>query len=163
MPAYRPVTRELLMSRMVVAPNGCWEWQGYRARSGYGTLSRNNYPVTVHRAMMELDGPIPKGKVVMHTCDNPPCINPAHLVVADQLANARDMYQKKRDGRSIHPATRYARGSRMGTSKLNEAKVAEIRRRLRTGDGYKKLAKEFEVSRRAVQFIAQGKTWTHVG
>ena len=88
----------------------CWEWQGHRNRAGYGSLGTYN-PRTdtvlkrsglVHRRVFELlHGYLPP--VVMHSCDNPCCINPAHLVGGTKSDNTQDAVRK---GRTYRQKTR---------------------------------------------------------
>lgn len=62
------------------ASNGCWEWAGHRAPTGYGQVNRNGVTAYAHRVAYELAvGPIPDGLHLDHLCRNPPCVNPAHL------------------------------------------------------------------------------------
>ena len=80
---------------------GCWLWTGAKNNNGYGMLRRSgtgNQPrVLAHRASWELHrGEIPDGQHVLHHCDNPPCVNPAHLWLGDARANALDMVAKGR-------------------------------------------------------------------
>jgi len=76
----------------------CIEWVGARtAVNGYGTRKINKRNYRVHRlAWEEAHGPIPKGMVVMHLCDNPPCYNVEHLRLGTQDENIRDMRLKGR-------------------------------------------------------------------
>lgn len=77
-----------------VMPSGCWEWQGYRDRFGYGKSGiRLAHRIAYERA--HPDTPI-EGLSVCHTCDNPPCVNPGHLWLGDPAANAQDRSQKSR-------------------------------------------------------------------
>ena len=82
-------------SRVPVHEDGCWEWQGARDRKGYGKWG---VPVRLaHRAMYEwAHGPIPEGSVVMHSCDNPACVRPSHLMVGSVADNQADMASKGR-------------------------------------------------------------------
>lgn len=79
-------------------PDECWPWMGVRTSNGYGQLwyARRHRPAT-HIALA-LDGrPVPKGMAACHHCDNPPCLNPAHLFVGTNSDNMRDMVAKGRD------------------------------------------------------------------
>lgn len=105
--------------------------------------------------------------MVCHRCDNPPCINPAHLFLGTALDNVRDAISKGR----MHPTggqaggdyTHMARGEASGLSKLTEAKVREIRR-LRAEEGLTQveLAARFGMSRTPIADILAGRTWRHV-
>jgi hypothetical protein len=75
----------------------CWLWTACRDRYGYGRLSAEGRRYKAHRASWELHfGPIPEGKGVLHSCDNPPCVRPDHLFLGTQVDNIRDMIAKGR-------------------------------------------------------------------
>jgi hypothetical protein len=93
-----------------------------------------------------------EGMLIRHSCDNPPCVNPAHLSVGTNADNAADMVSRERQ----------ARGSRSGTSKLTESQVAEIRARAAAGDLHRVLAGEYGVSRTLITRLANGHGWAHV-
>lgn len=80
----------------------CWEWGGTRNESGYGLFhaSREGYRnARAHRVMYELTyGQLDPGDVVRHDCDNPPCVNPAHLRSGSGWANSNDMVTRQRSG-----------------------------------------------------------------
>jgi hypothetical protein len=76
---------------------------------GYGQKTIKGKKVHAHRDAYErANGPIPDGMVVRHTCDNPACINPAHLLIGTQKDNVRDCIERGRrfdNSGSNHPRT----------------------------------------------------------
>lgn len=77
--------------------NGCWVYTGRKDRDGYGRFDVGGKIVGAHRYMLEISGiQVPTNKVVCHKCDNPSCVNPAHLFVGTQRDNVLDMYSKGR-------------------------------------------------------------------
>jgi hypothetical protein len=78
-------------------PDACWPWLGRIEPKGYGTMAVGGRQRLAHRCAMALAiGEVPRGKLVLHACDNPPCVNPAHLRLGTQLDNMRDMVQRGR-------------------------------------------------------------------
>lgn len=137
-------------------PDDCWEWTKATNEHGYGVLrpeGRRSGPVLkAHRVSLELAGVEIEGLVVRHSCDNPPCVNPAHLSPGTQADNMTDRAERGGD-----PA-----GSRNGNSKLTEAQVAEIRKRAAAGELHRALAAEYGVSRSNVTRIVGRGGWKHV-
>jgi hypothetical protein len=99
-----PVLREEL--------GACWIWEGRRSRGGYGLFRYRWFQRPLaqrgrssHRASWaECFGPIPPGLCVLHKCDNPPCVNPAHLFLGTHADNMRDMWAKGRGRGGRGPA-----------------------------------------------------------
>jgi hypothetical protein len=138
---------------------GCWEWQGSKNNHGYGVMGVGRSNRAAHRVGYELyRRPLEKGELALHRCDNPGCVNPRHIFTGDQKANVRDMNAK---GRGNYTKEK-VRGSRSPNSKLTEADVAELKRRLLLGEPKTKLARDFNISRAVIWNIQTGKAWTHV-
>lgn len=73
-------------------------WKGFFA-NGYGVIKRRGKTMKAHRMIYEeCFGMIPEGMVVRHTCDNPPCVNPAHLLLGTPKDNMRDKMERGRAG-----------------------------------------------------------------
>src|SRR6187455_237481 len=91
--------------------NGCMEWLAYRHPLGHGMFGFDGKMGYAHRFSYQLHiGKIPKGKHVLHKCDNRACVNPDHLFLGTQSDNNLDMYKK---GRCRGP-----RGERNALAKL---------------------------------------------
>ena len=79
----------------------CWPWTGAKNHGGYGHLKvwvgAEHSERIATRVMWTLThGPIPDGLFVLHRCDNPPCVNPAHLFLGTNDDNMRDAFVKHR-------------------------------------------------------------------
>lgn len=88
----------LFWSKIEKTEDGCWIWKGASGgRQGYGSFSYKGKAYRAHRLAWSLEnGPIPEGHFICHRCDNPPCVNPAHLFAGTALDNVRDMWEKGR-------------------------------------------------------------------
>lgn len=74
----------------------CWEWTGFRRKSGHGLTSHLGRPAHAHRvAWLKLRGDIQNGLCVNHKCDNPACCNPEHLYLGTRADNMRDRFAPK--------------------------------------------------------------------
>jgi len=132
---------------------GCWIWRGGVNLEGYGFLSNAGRNLLAHRAAVELDGrEIPPGALVCHHCDNPQCVNPAHLYVGSYQTNADD---KVRRGRSNS-------GERQPFAKLTRFDVFEVRYLRAQGALLTEIAAKFGVAKQTVGDIIQRRTWRHV-
>jgi hypothetical protein len=83
--------------RCLITSAGCWEWIGHRSRLGYaeGCYRAKNW--RLGRLLLTLTRrPLNRNEVAMHSCDNPPCINPDHLRIGTQKENIADAVRKKR-------------------------------------------------------------------
>ena len=138
--------------------DGCWPWTACRHPSGYGHTTKSLGGGYAHRAAYQIaTGQDPRGMVVRHTCDNPPCCNPAHLRIGTVADNARD-----REERGRHPHSGMRRGSSHPRTKLTEEKVRASRERRAAGESIASLAACFGVSHHTMSVALRGMTWKHV-
>lgn len=149
---------ERMMRRVVRnEPSGCWLWTGATwGMMGYGVIisgsSRDGTrrTMSVHRVSYEHNvGPIPTGMHVLHRCDVPTCVNPAHLFLGSDLDNTRDRQHKGRH--------------RKGT-KLRPGDISEIKKLLAAGVSQPEIARTFGVSPSQISRINTGdrRTWKWV-
>lgn len=128
---------------------------GQQRRSGHRTISFENHLRGVHRVAWVLaNGPVPEGQVVMHRCDNPPCVKLEHLVLGTVADNNLDRDQKGRH--------RPLPGSKNGNARLTEWQVAEIRVHLTRSISQAAIGARYGVSQSLVWLIKAGRAWTHV-
>lgn len=89
---------------VVKTSTGCWEWAGSLFRGGYGQAyvprTKRSYPA--HRVSWAIaNGGLRAGVLVLHSCDNPRCVNPDHLRLGSQKDNVKDMVSRGRAWLSV--------------------------------------------------------------
>lgn len=137
----------------------CWEWARVRNQHGYGQLRVAGRMVYAHRLACELGvRPIPDGMHVLHQCDNPRCINPAHLSLGTHSQNMKECSERGR-ARIPNPIKR---GEQNGAAKLADVEVLSIRRLLSAGRTQRDIAARFGVSQQTIANIKSGKRWGHI-
>lgn len=138
-------------------PDACWPWLGAKYVAGYGQLRFGKKTKSAHRMSWEIHfGTKPGDMDVCHTCDNPSCVNPAHLFLGTHLDNMRDRSAKGRY--SMQP-----KGEAVHLAKLTKDDVLEIRWLLTQKKfSHREIAAEFSVDRTSVTAISRRKTWKHV-
>lgn len=122
--------------------------------SGYGSFTLRGETFYAHRfaAAIFLGAPMRGPHHVMHTCDNPPCVNPRHLRIGTNATNTADRNRKGRQ----------ARGSRLPQSKMTPASLASmIREVVETEASPGAIAEHYGVTLRALYGIASGRAWSH--
>lgn len=141
-------------------PDACWPWIG-KKRDGYGRFyfsAARSAPVLVqaHRIAFELvNGPVPPEIDVCHTCDNPPCCNPAHLFLGDNADNTADRTAKGRT--YCGPMNQ---GAANGRARLTPQLVAEIREQyVRGGVSQAALARVYGVVPQHISNIVRRTRW----
>ena len=127
-------------------PDDCWEWTAGKVPAGYGAIKLSRGPVVrAHRFSYELhNGPIPAGASVLHSCDNPSCVNPTHLRIGNAKDNTADALDRKRL-----------------STKLSEDDVRAIRQ-CRPDMSVAALAKLFNVSESTISLVTNKKRWAHL-
>lgn len=143
----------------------CWPWQGHRSPQGYGAITIDGKARRTHRVAYEMHYQRPLGKLfACHTCDNPPCVNPAHLFAGTPADNVHDMMRKGRVVRPIRDNAKvnYARGEAVTLAKLTADNVPIIRARREMGESYGSIARDYGVDRTLIYQICAGKLWKHV-
>lgn len=125
-------------------PDECWKWQASLTTSGYGRFKIASYTqVTASRmALICTANEEPFGLCVLHTCDNPPCCNPAHLYFGTVADNARDKTERGRH------RTGDQSGAKNGAAKLS---AGAYRRGRLSGDRVHSLARRMKFSSAAAR------------
>ena len=151
------LTVDYFRARTVVDPvTGCWIWQGCIAATGYGGMTRRHTGSQLaHRnSWVVANGrPIGPQMNICHRCDVRACVNPEHLFLGTRSDNMVDCRQK---GRLRVPGLK---GERSPLAKLTEKDVVAIRGSTKSANS---LAKEYGVSKRAIQRVVQRRSWRHV-
>lgn len=146
--------------RYVHKTDGCWLWTGgSKNQKGYGQIGlggKGAKHVLVHRLSYTMHkGEIPDGMLVMHSCDNPSCVNPEHLSVGTQSQNILEAFAKGRKN-AVPP---HVFGEACGASKISEAVAISI---LASKEPTKVLMERFGVSKSIIQRLRAGHTWKHL-
>lgn len=135
----------------------CHLWTASKNKFGYGKFGDGNGGWTfAHRFSFQLNkGKIPKGKYVLHTCDNPSCVNPDHLYLGSYKDNAKDRESRKRGN--------HANGTGHGRNILLKSQVYEIRDAFDTGKySFKELGRIYGIDGKSVADIVDRKNWNHL-
>lgn len=134
-------------------PDACWPWTAGRTEHGYGVFWDGERFWKAQRYAWALTHGDPGPLHVLHRCDNPPCVNWAHLFLGSHRDNMRDMIAKGRDRKTP------LRAAANGHALLTWQDVDEIRRRFADGERKADLAREFGTHRSNIRLIVNGETW----
>ena len=135
----------------------CWLWLGAIDKQGYGKVGNpdGKTQLRAHRlALIHSGTEVPVDTFVLHSCDNKRCCNPAHLRVGSPIENIADR-------RSRQPGS-WAKGERVGTSRLTEGDVLLIRHLFSKRIHQTTIAKSFGIAQTTVSAIVNRKIWTYL-
>lgn len=144
-------------------PDECWQWTGAVNPDGYGFIyagkayAPNVRFIRAHRLSWEMhNGPVPDGLAVLHHCDNPLCVNPAHLYAGTQSQNCHDRAVRRR-GKEHRQ-----HGEANDNAKITEAEVIAILALLKAGKSQTVVAKLFGLTQPYVSKLSRGQYWRHL-
>jgi hypothetical protein len=127
----------------------CWLWQGGFSDRNYGRFRFGGRAQYAHRlSWIFINGPVPRGIFVLHSCDNPPCCNPKHLWLGTNEDNIAD---RTRKGRTVA-----SRGCANPMAKLSAEQVREI---LQSQEKGVALARKFGVNKGIISKVRLGRTY----
>ena len=135
-----------IINRVDIPESGCWEWALKCRPNGYARMTFKRQSWYAHRlSYVAFGGVLIEGQDVCHHCDNRKCVNPEHLFQGTRKDNMRDAMEKGR----------VATGMKLPQSKLSENDKAEIMTRVKEGDGYLAIGRDFNVTRSVIGVLAR--------
>ena len=152
------------MNKVSKQENGCWLWRSAVGTSGYGSFFFCGRNTRAHRVAYQLfkgeicaiEGADSRGTCVIHTCDNPRCVNPEHLRLGTHQDNMTD--KKVRNRVVSHPLL----GEKHQNSKLKADDIIDIRCLKYVGATPPQIAEIFNVNRSTIHRVLDGTTWNHI-
>lgn len=134
--------------------NGCWIWLGAKTTGGYGIVTINGKNYQAHTLSYEWanKNKVPKGFVLLHTCDNKNCVRDTHLSPGTQIENIKDRVSKDRS----------AKGKNNGRARLKKKDIKKIKSLRNKGMTESAIAKLFGVGRSTISHILKNRTWSWV-
>lgn len=143
--------------------DGCWLWTAARNHLGYGQMrfARKPHSTFVRATAVTwelLVGPVPEGAHLLHRCDNPPCVNPAHLFIGTALDNTHDCINKGRF-KFLRPRP----GVLNNKAKLTWDVVEQIRSDRAAGYSLSMLKRKYGVAGSTLREVYAGRNWRRPG
>lgn len=139
-------------SRVSKTSSGCWLWDGAVTSKGYGSLKRGGRTVQAHVTSWTMANGDPEGLCVLHRCDTPLCVNPAHLFLGSKSDNNKDKVRKGRQ-----PANK---GASNPNSVLTRDQVETIRSEYAKGGTRQvDLAEQYGVRQSQISRILRKESW----
>jgi len=143
----------------------CWEWIGCKNRDGYGLIQVNKVRYLSHRLSYLLANDELPTDLCLHSCDNPPCVNPKHLRNGTLEQNVEDRVARGRGRGQL--TTDMVLGVKNPNTNLTEENVKYIRQHYKKthyhGSNAKELMKQFGIkSKSTFHNIISRATWSHI-
>ncbi len=137
----------------------CWLWTAGKSHNGYGMFfmlqdGRKTMQRAHRIAYQHCFGNVPDGMLVRHSCDNPACVNPDHLLLGKASDNSCDMVKR---GRS-------QKGESHSQAKLTESDIREIRcmHHIAVEIPSRQVAAMYGVSPRTIRDVRSRRSWAHL-
>jgi hypothetical protein len=154
----RGPTIERLMAKVEKTPT-CWLWTASKNNAGYGMIWSPEYDrkVLAHRFVYEHHhGRIPDGGLILHSCDNPACVNPDHLRLGDHKENVADMDKRGRRVVGVR------RGEDNAQTTMSDFAVTNIRLYYVNGASVSAITSHFGISDAAFRDYVSGRSFAHI-
>ena len=133
----------------------CQAWLGTKTTRGYGVFTAQGVKHRAHRHAWErVNGPVPVGMVVRHSCDNTGCIREEHLCVGTHADNVADMDARGRRA-DIH-------GERNPLAVLTNDQALVIKQAPRGYGTGRRLAAKYGVNESVISAARRGRTYANV-
>jgi hypothetical protein len=182
MPIHLNATAETRFWAKVIKSSHCWLWTARVDKDGYGRFrpgGQDTHDTNAARVSYVLSGrPLADGEVVRHTCDNPPCVRPDHLLVGTHADNHRDARERGRlptgakNGRNTRPeswagkwppaAERMARGEHNGAARFTADEIRAIREAFAGGESQGAISRRVGTTQSHVSRIVLRRVWRHI-
>lgn len=142
-------------AKYVRKSDDCWIWTAGRYPGGYGSFYLRGRAHAASRVALAMSGVVVRpGDFVLHSCDNPPCVNPAHLRVGTPFENMTDKMSRGRH--VVH------HGEQNHAASITNAMALEIRRRFAGGQSRREIAESIGIRRSIVSDVIARRTFASV-
>jgi len=170
-PSHTPETLWKLVNKRA-GEGACWPWTGYRGKDGYGRVWLGGRGYYAHRVVFDLKNPgvidinvkksEPEWKAVRHTCDNPRCCNPEHLLLGTMADNMADKVARGRSNIWAAGSLTTPRAKLSGDDVRAIREAVRVRRATGVGMMDKELATQYGISVCSVKSAVSGRTYKDV-
>ena len=133
----------------------CWPWLKSQVNGGYGQfrVAGGESPKRASRVAWQLTHGDPGALSVLHSCDNPPCCNPAHLFLGTTADNNADKIQKGRENYNMEALVARVR-------RLTDEQIREARQRYAAGESCRSIGNAVGVAHTTISRLVGGKHWS---